>query len=112
MVEFLNVFNSTKSWKSNLIFLHHSEYLKHIRNNIFRKESMNIKNLASEEAEKGLEQMEGVIKEKGKIRFLYCPRCALRKPDSEILGYYGGFCPSCGGRMVIEEPLLYKIKNS
>jgi hypothetical protein len=42
--------------------------------------------------------------------FLFCPRCGLRRPKDEIAGYYGGYCPVCGCKMV-EEGLpcfLYK----
>ena len=40
-------------------------------------------------------------------RFLYCPRCGLRKPASEIFGYYAGKCPSCGCKMIPEGSLPY-----
>ena len=66
------------------------------------------KDLIAGEADKGEEAMEGiVIKAKHKTGFLYCPRCGLRKPRNEIFGYYGGCCPFCGTRMVVEGPLPY-----
>ena len=60
--------------------------------------------------------MEGIVtKNKIKTGFLYCPRCGLRKPKNEIFGYYGGYCPSCGTRMVDEGTLPFtsqKAKNT
>jgi hypothetical protein len=47
-----------------------------------------------------------------KTGFLYCPRCGLRKPISEILDYYSGFCPTCGYRMIEELYLPYTPKKS
>ena len=43
--------------------------------------------------------------------YLYCPRCGLRKPKNEIFGYYGGYCPSCGTRMVDEGSLPFTSKK-
>ena len=43
---------------------------------------------------------------------LYCPRCGLRIPISQILGYYGGHCPYCGHRMVAEPSLPYTSNKS
>jgi hypothetical protein len=43
--------------------------------------------------------------------FLYCPRCGLRRPKVEILGCYGGYCPSCGTRMVEEGSIPYSSKK-
>lgn len=47
-----------------------------------------------------------------KTGFLFCPRCGLRKPNSELLGYYGGYCPVCGCRMKEEHYLPYSLKIS
>ena len=49
---------------------------------------------------------------RSKIRFLYCPRCGLRKPASSIFGYYGGRCPACGSRMIERNSLLNISGNS
>jgi hypothetical protein len=56
--------------------------------------------------DRGTGALEGiVIKTKNKTGFLFCPRCGLRRPKDEIAGYYGGYCPVCGCRMV-EEGLI------
>ena len=79
---------------------------------IFIEKILKAKDLIAGEADKGIEAMEGiVIKAKGKTGFLYCPRCGLRKPKNEIFGYYGGYCPSCGTRMVDEGPLPFTSKK-
>jgi hypothetical protein len=51
-------------------------------------------------------------KTKFQIRFLFCPRCGLRKPADEIFGYFGGHCPSCGCRMLEEGSIPYTLKKS
>lgn len=75
---------------------------------IFIGKIVKAKDLFAGEADKGIEVMDGIaIKTKSKSGFLYCPRCGLRKPKNEIFGYYGGYCPSCGTRMVDEGPLHF-----
>ena len=97
--------------KLNLVF----PDLRNARNAealIFIGKIWKTKGLIVGEADKGEEAMEGiVINTKRKTGFLFCPRCGLRKPKNEIFGYYGGCCPSCGTRMVVEGPLPYSSKN-
>jgi hypothetical protein len=45
------------------------------------------------------------------VRFLYCPRCGLRIPNSKILVCYHGYCPMCGCRMIEEGALPYISNN-
>ncbi|RKY97771.1 MAG: hypothetical protein DRQ13_04265, partial [Ignavibacteriae bacterium] len=79
---------------------------------IFIERIVKVKDLIAEEADNGIEAMDGIeIKTKGKTEFLYCPRCGLRKPKNEIFGYYGGYCPSCGTRMVDEGPLPFTLQK-
>ena len=70
------------------------------------------KDLIAGEADKEIEAMEGIVtKNKIKTGFLFCPRCGLRRPKDEIFGYYGGYCPYCGARMVEEGSLPYSSKK-
>ncbi|MGA9291666.1 MAG: hypothetical protein WBV81_03695 [Ignavibacteriaceae bacterium] len=46
-----------------------------------------------------------------RVRFLYCPRCGLRTPNSEILTYFGCHCPSCRCGMIDEGSLLHPSNN-
>jgi len=111
MVEYLNVLNTTKLEKLNSVFRHFQNF-QNMEALIFSERIGIFNKLITEEADKGKENMEGILnKSKSRIRFLYCPRCGLRRPVSEVLGYYGGHCPSCGCRMVEEGPLPYISKN-
>lgn len=47
-----------------------------------------------------------------KTGFLFCPRCGLRKPKSEIQNYYGGHCPYCGYSMIDEYYIPYNSRKS
>ena len=78
---------------------------------IFVEKIVKAEDLIAGEADKEKQAMEGIIiKHKGKTGFLYCPRCGLRRPKSEDLGYYGGHCPYCGSIMIDEGSLPYKAK--
>ena len=80
---------------------------------IFIEKTVKVKDLIAGEADKGTGAMEGIaIKAKGKTGFLFCPRCGLRRPKYEILGYYSGYCPSCGTRMIEEGSLPYISKSN
>jgi len=64
--------------------------------------------LINSEEDKGAGTMEGIIfRTKYKTGILFCPRCGLRRPKDEIAGYYGGYCPVCGCRMVEEGLIPY-----
>ncbi len=79
---------------------------------IFIEKIVKVKDLIAGGTDKGEEVMEGIEnKTQYKTGFLYCPRCGLRKPKNEIFGYYGGYCPSCGTRMIDEGPLPFTSKK-
>ncbi len=63
------------------------------------------RNFLAEKSNNGTEDMKWIV------RFLYCPRCGLRTPNSEILTYFKGHCPSCGCRMIEEGPLPHSSNN-
>jgi len=71
-----------------------------------------IKDLLNGEEDKGEEVMERIKTKAERITgFLYCPRCGLRRPKSEMSGYYNGCCPVCGSKMVEEGLIPYYSKE-
>jgi DNA-directed RNA polymerase subunit RPC12/RpoP len=80
---------------------------------IFIEKIVKAEDLIAGEADKGIETMKGIEnKTQYKTGFLYCPRCGLRRPKSEDLGNYGGYCPYCGSKMIDEGSLPYKAKSN
>lgn len=54
---------------------------------------------------------EDTTEDNRKSGFLCCPFCGLKIPRSIVLGYYAGYCPACGCKM-IENELLPYVHNS